>query len=261
MTDTWKLATTLSKLEEGGCKVFRVSGKQIALFRREGNIYACNNRCPHEGYPLSEGDLDGDRVLTCNWHNWKFNLESGENLYGGDRLRVYPVEIRGDEVWIDLAEPPTTVRVAEIMMQLRETYDDDDYQRLARELARLSQVGADPRQAVTSAVLWSHDHLEFGATHAQAAAPDWLALRDGLARSEAERLVPVTEIVGHLAWDSLREPAYPFPQGLADYDPEALVHAIEREDDAAPNVLQASLQVTWYTANPAGEPEGEEAIR
>ncbi len=77
MTDTWKLATTFSKLEEGGCKVFRVSGKQIALFRRAGNIYACNNRCPHEGYPLSEGDLDGDRVLTCNWHNWKFNLESG----------------------------------------------------------------------------------------------------------------------------------------------------------------------------------------
>ena len=133
---------------------------------------------PHEGFPLSEGDLGDDRVLTCNWHNWKFNLESGENLYGGDRLRVYSVEIRGDEVWIDLAEPPITVRVAEIMMQLREAYDDNDYQRLARELARISQVGADPRQAVTSVVNWSHDHLEFGWTHAYAATADWLTLYD-----------------------------------------------------------------------------------
>ena len=100
MTDTWKLATTLSKLPQGGCKVFRVSGKQIALFKREDNIYACNNRCPHEGFPLSEGDIDANCVLTCNWHNWKFNLVSGENLYGGDRLRVYPVEVRGEEVWV-----------------------------------------------------------------------------------------------------------------------------------------------------------------
>ena len=111
MADTWKLVTTLSELDDGGCRVFRVSGKQIALFSRAARIYACNNRCPHEGFPLSEGDLGDDRVLTCNWHNWKFNLESGENLYGGDRLRVYSVEIRGDEVWIDLAEPPITVRL------------------------------------------------------------------------------------------------------------------------------------------------------
>ncbi|MCK5363392.1 MAG: Rieske (2Fe-2S) protein, partial [Gammaproteobacteria bacterium] len=233
MTDTWKRATTLSKLEDGGCKVFRVSGKQIALFRRGEKFYACNNRCPHEGYPLSEGDLDGDRVLTCNWHNWKFNLESGENLYGGDRLRVYPVEIRGDEVWIDLAELPTTVRVAEIMMQLREAYDDDDYQRLARELARLSQVGADPRQAVTSAVHWSHDHLEFGWTHAYAATADWLTLYDENAADAEKQLVCLLESVAHIADDALRMKSYPFADGMSAYDEDRFVDAIEKEDEKA----------------------------
>ena len=58
MPDTWERATTLSKLDDGRCKIFRTSGKQIVLFRRGDTIYACNNRCPHEGYPLSEGDLD-----------------------------------------------------------------------------------------------------------------------------------------------------------------------------------------------------------
>ena len=61
---------------------------------------------PHEGYPLREGNLDDRCILTCNWHNWKFDLQSGRNLYGGEGLRTYPVEIRGGEVWIDLADPP-----------------------------------------------------------------------------------------------------------------------------------------------------------
>ncbi len=233
MTDTWKRATTLSKLEDGGCKVFRVSGKQIALFRRGEKFYACNNRCPHEGYPLSEGDLDGDCVLTCNWHNWKFDLESGDNLYGGDRLSVYPVEIRGDEIWVDLAEQPLTVRIARVMMQLREAFDDNDYQRMARELARLRQLGADPLQALTSAIHWSHDHLEFGWTHAYAAAADWLLLYTENVGDEEKQLVCLLECVAHIADDALRMESYPFPHELCAYDEDHFVDAIEREDEKA----------------------------
>ena len=141
MTEAWERAMPLSDIEDGGCRIYRKSGKQIALFRRGGTVHACNNRCPHEGFPLSEGDLDGDCVLTCNWHNWKFRLKNGENLYGGDRLRVYPVEIRGEDIWVDLTEPPLAARVAEIMLRLREAFDDNDYQRMAREIARLVHAG------------------------------------------------------------------------------------------------------------------------
>jgi nitrite reductase/ring-hydroxylating ferredoxin subunit len=233
MTDTWKCATTLSKLEDGGCKVVRVSGKQIALFRRGDRILACDNRCPHEGFPLSEGDLDGNRVLTCNWHNWKFDLDSGENLYGGDRLSVYPIDVRGEEVWIDLAEQPLAVRIERIIMQLREAFDDNDYQRMARELARLRQVGADPLQAMVSAIHWSHDHLEFGWTHAYAAAADWLALYDEDAGEPEKQLVCLLEGVAHMADDALRMDAYPFAEDSRAYDEERFVDAIEREDETS----------------------------
>jgi nitrite reductase/ring-hydroxylating ferredoxin subunit len=48
-------------------------------------------RCPHEGYPLAAGQVSpGDCVLTCNWHNWKFRLDTGECLIGGDHVRGYP---------------------------------------------------------------------------------------------------------------------------------------------------------------------------
>ncbi|GIT48908.1 MAG: hypothetical protein Ct9H300mP14_08360 [Gammaproteobacteria bacterium] len=75
-------------------RCFRFEGRQIVLFATSQGIYACNNRCPHEGYPLREGVLDEQCRLTCNWHNWKFDLQTGANQRGGDKLRVYPVEVR-----------------------------------------------------------------------------------------------------------------------------------------------------------------------
>ena len=98
MTTGWTKAISHEKLSAKGSAVVRQGGKQIALFRlADGAVRACNNRCPHEGYPLSEGDLaeeGGGCRLTCNWHNWKFDLESGATLIGGDALRVYPVRER-----------------------------------------------------------------------------------------------------------------------------------------------------------------------
>ena len=92
----------------------RVGTEQIALFATPEGVLACNNRCPHEGYPLSEGTLDGACGLTCNWHNWKFDLDDGANLLGGDRLRTYPVELRDGEYWVEVADPPAGERRREI---------------------------------------------------------------------------------------------------------------------------------------------------
>ena len=141
----WIKAISHADLQQKQRAVFRHQGRQIALFVTEQGVLACNNRCPHEGYPLKEGSLENGCKLTCNWHSWTFDLRTGENLYGGDRLRVYPTEIRDDgAVWIDLAEPPFEQRRGEILTNLREAFDDHDYERLARELARLRLLGADP---------------------------------------------------------------------------------------------------------------------
>ena len=67
-----------------------------------------DNRCPHEGYALIRGDVRGD-VLTCAWHNWKFELGSGSCLFGGEDVRAYPVEVRGTDVWLDVTDPPVSV--------------------------------------------------------------------------------------------------------------------------------------------------------
>ena len=233
----------LETLRARGSMVVKRGKKQIVLFASGPAVYACNNRCPHEGYPLSEGTLSaGTRgqvcLLTCNWHNWKFDLESGETLVGGDNLRRYPVRLEDGKVWLDLGDPPAEARAEAALAGLRDAFERHDrfreYEHMARELARFMKAGGDPLEAVRQAVHWAHDRLEFGTSHAVATAADWLTLRAWKAKNDpVASLAILTEVVGHFAWDCLREPVYPYPEGRAAYEPRALVAAIEAEDEAA----------------------------
>jgi nitrite reductase/ring-hydroxylating ferredoxin subunit len=210
--------------------VAKMGGKQIALFATSDAIYACNNRCPHEGYPLREGTVAYGCVLTCHWHGWKFDLRSGENLLRGDRLRTYPTKIVDGTVWVDVSDPPMAERQAQAMSNLRSAFDDHEYDRMARELARLQKSGADPIDAVVAAIEWSHDRLRFGMTHAYAATAGWLRLHDRSNDGEI-RLVSLVEAIGHMAWDCLREPRYPFATDVLQFDPAAFAAVIENQDE------------------------------
>ena len=69
----WHFARPLAELVEKKALLARVAGRQIALFETAAGIRACDNRCPHEGYPLSEGTLSGECLLTVSlWAriNW-----------------------------------------------------------------------------------------------------------------------------------------------------------------------------------------------
>ncbi len=231
--DTWTRAASLEALERKGRLVWRKDGRQIALFHTPRGVLACNNRCPHEGYPLREGSLDERCILTCNWHNWKFDLRNGRNLYGGERLRTWPVEIRGGEVWVDLADPPFAERRAEILASLAEAREDNAYERMAREIARLHRLGADPLDALRDAIRWSAERMEFGWTHAYAGAADWLALHDENEGDDETRFACVLESVAHIADDVLREPRHPFPDAVRPWDEEGFVAAVEAEDEVA----------------------------
>jgi nitrite reductase/ring-hydroxylating ferredoxin subunit len=227
----WEKSVALDRLERDGRVVARIGGRQIALFKTEAGILACNNRCPHEGYPLREGSLDGACVLTCNWHNWKFDLNTGENLTGGDALRTYPTRIEAGEIWIDIVEPPVAERQATALADLREAFDDESYDRMARELARFAKAGGDPVEAVAHAISWSHDRLEFGTTHAYPTAEGWLRLHDESNDPEM-RLICLLEAIGYMADDVGGEEICAYPEAAAPWDEAAFLAAIEAEDEA-----------------------------
>lgn len=56
----------------------RLLGEDIFVIRDNGKVYAMANRCPHRGVPLSYGSKQFPGTISCVYHGWTFDLESGE---------------------------------------------------------------------------------------------------------------------------------------------------------------------------------------
>jgi len=237
----WTRVVELEKLQPARPIAVKLGGKHVALFLHQGQVLACNDRCPHEGYPLVEGALDADCVLTCHWHNWKFDLKTGVTLYGGDSLRTYPVKVQEGVVWLDLRDAPAAQRVELALRHLDQAMAEYDTERVARELARLGAAGAGPELALARAIQATHARLRDGMTHAYAAAEAWLRLRDALA-DETPRLACATEALVHIAFDTLRERTYPFTAQRAPWNAGQFAAAVESQsEDRAAALLNGAL--------------------
>jgi 3-phenylpropionate/trans-cinnamate dioxygenase ferredoxin component len=80
----------------------RVAGLEIAVARLPDDSWAAfDNTCPHEECPLSEGDLDGERII-CYCHSSTFDVRTGEVLQGPaeDPLAVYETRVESGELQI-----------------------------------------------------------------------------------------------------------------------------------------------------------------
>lgn len=228
----WTDAAAADVLNDRDRHVLKIAGKHILIFRSDDQIWACNNRCPHEGYPLSEGEISDGCILTCNWHNWKFDLASGDTLIGGDKLRRYPIKIEDSRIWIDISDPPADQVINAALADLIDCFDDHEYDRMAREVARIERAGESPLQALIHTVNVSHDRFEYGMTHAIAAGADWLRIYKDNIDDPAKRLTAVVEVIGNLAWDSRRMPAFPFSKQALPFNVDAFLSAIKAEDEA-----------------------------
>ncbi len=75
----WKDIGSVDEFPEEKAVVREVEGTEILVIRNEGNVCACGNSCTHYGAPLNEG-LIHDGIVTCPWHNSRFDIRSGEVL-------------------------------------------------------------------------------------------------------------------------------------------------------------------------------------
>src|SRR5215510_6738373 len=148
----WVHAEALDEISEGGAKSFAYLDKRIALFRTPSGVFACDNRCPHQGYALVRGDVKHG-VLTCAWHNWKFELGTGICRHGGENIRTYPVQIRDGQVLVDIADPPAEVIRPDLFASLTAAMDDLDIGRdhslaTLADCLRMSQFFAESLRAL-----------------------------------------------------------------------------------------------------------------
>ena len=94
-----------SDIAAGEAKSFEVGKRTIAVFNVGGSFYAIDEFCTHAGGPLSEGQIDGDKV-ECPWHCAEFNVKTGEVLSPPAPCGVatYPVHVEGDDLKIEVPD-------------------------------------------------------------------------------------------------------------------------------------------------------------
>jgi len=90
-----------SDLKEGQLMLAEIAGTRVALGRCPEGLFAFNDRCTHQGGPLSDGTLI-DCTVQCPWHGSQFNIQTGRVVNGPaeDRIETYSVEIEKKQVFV-----------------------------------------------------------------------------------------------------------------------------------------------------------------
>ncbi len=77
-------------------------GHDLAISNIGGELYAIDDVCTHDGGPLGEGTLRGDRLI-CPRHGAAFDPRTGKvlTLPAVRDVNAYPVTVEGDDVYVD----------------------------------------------------------------------------------------------------------------------------------------------------------------
>lgn len=78
MTDWTDVART-EDLPAGQRKVVEVDGVNVAVFNLDGQYFAIEDVCTHDGGELASGQLEGEAIV-CPRHGARFSIRTGEVL-------------------------------------------------------------------------------------------------------------------------------------------------------------------------------------
>ena len=100
----WVRVAGVADVPVGTLKGVDANGVAIVLANVDGAICALQDRCSHEEYPLSDGELDGDQII-CAYHGARFDACTGARRALPAVLPVptFPVDVRDGEVYVDVS--------------------------------------------------------------------------------------------------------------------------------------------------------------
>ena len=100
----WIDVTAADSIPENGKTTFQLQGLPITVCHVEGEFFAVDDLCPHQGASLGEGVLHDGRLI-CPWHNWVFDVRTGacpRNSH--EPVDAYPTRVREGRVEVNLPE-------------------------------------------------------------------------------------------------------------------------------------------------------------
>lgn len=99
----WIEVGRIEDIPKLGARVVKTAEGDIGIFRTgEDKVFALRDACPHQGGPLSQGIVHGERV-TCPLHNWNIELASGQAVAPDEGCAAtFPLKLEGGKVYLDL---------------------------------------------------------------------------------------------------------------------------------------------------------------
>ena len=99
----WARVAAVSEVPKGGLRAVSTDIGAVVLANVDGDIYALEDRCSHQDYPLSAGELEGDE-LECPFHGARFDVCSGRALQlpAITPVRSFQVDVRDGDIHIRL---------------------------------------------------------------------------------------------------------------------------------------------------------------
>jgi len=96
----WVKVGTRSELLPGEFRVAWDGDTPIAVYNIDGELYAIEDVCTHDGGELAGGDLHGLEV-ECPRHSARFDLRTGEAVCGPayEPVAVFPVKEEDGIIW------------------------------------------------------------------------------------------------------------------------------------------------------------------
>ena len=100
----WIEVATVADTPPGSSSELVAGDRIIALFNVDGEYYALDGVCPHQGGPLGKGLLNGE-IVTCPWHGWQFNVCTGQHQTTQSLCHEsFPVKIDAGSVFVDIGQ-------------------------------------------------------------------------------------------------------------------------------------------------------------
>ena len=101
---SWHRIADVAQCPPGSSLEAVVGERIVALFNVEGEFFALDGICPHQGGPLGEGEIVGC-VVTCPWHGWQFNVQTGQHQLSRSVVQPrFEAKIEEGSVWVDVPD-------------------------------------------------------------------------------------------------------------------------------------------------------------
>lgn len=91
----------LTAVRENVPRLLVVDGTRICLIRREEELLAVEDRCPHNGESLAKGKTNYLGEIICPWHGYRFSMVTGREAEERCRdLVTFPIRETEEGVFI-----------------------------------------------------------------------------------------------------------------------------------------------------------------